>query len=299
MMRASQALALRHFVVTLLFWAVLAALLIAVAVLSGVVVVSWGFTAWFGENDPQWQKWLIALIALWLLLLNGANFFLTPFVAIIAFGDETCDFTGPFGPELLLVAAFGAGFLTSAAAVVAVILAPPLAEMLRGWLWLLNTANVLLSASLAVVAMVSPLSGQTRRSACALGFIHFAVVIYAAAMAALLLPWTATSPLPGITDNPGEIEMLMAWIAQAAGLLVLVFLNWRKINAVFALSGVSAAVVAFVGAWAAMPPFHAVDLHFGNWYAIPMSSVPISAVPLLLFLRIIWCRCRPHLGRNA
>ena len=211
-----------------LFWTVLATLLLAVTALLVAVVISWGLAAWFGENAPQWQKWLNALIALWLLLLNSANFFLTPFIAITGLGDETGDFTGPFGPELFLIAAFGAGFLASAAAVVAITLTPSLAEALRGWLWLLNMTNILLSAALAVVTAVSPLSGQNRRSACALAFIHSAVVIHAAAIAALLLSVAIARPSSGAAANLGEIELSLLWIAPAAGLLLLVCLNRRK-----------------------------------------------------------------------
>ena len=211
-----------------LFWTLLATLLLAVTALLVAVVISWGLAAWFGENAPQWQKWLNALVALWLLLLNGANFFLTPFITITGIGDETGDFTGPFGPELFLIAAFGAGFLTGAAAVVAITLAPSLAETLRGWLWLLNMTNILLAAGLAVVTAVSPLSGQTRRSACALVFIHSAVVIHAASIAALLLSVAIARPASGAAANLGEIELPLLWIAPAAGLLLLVCLNRRK-----------------------------------------------------------------------
>ena len=227
MIRASQASALRHFATMFLFWTVLATLVLAVTALLVAVVISWGLAAWFGENAPQWQKWLNALIALW-LLLNSANFFLTPFIAITGLGDETGDFTGPFGPELFLIAAFGAGFLASAAAVVAITLAPSLTETLRGWLWLLNMTNILLSAGLAVVTAVSPLSGQNRRSACALVFIHSAVLIHAAAIAALLLSVAIARSSSGAAGNLEEIELSLLWIAPAAGLLLLVCLNRRK-----------------------------------------------------------------------
>ena len=226
MIRASQTSTLRHFARMFLLGTALATLLLAVAALLVAVVISWGLAAWFGENAPQWQKWLDAVIALWLLLLNSANFSLTPFIAIIGLGDETCDFTGPFGPDLFLIAAFGAGFLASAAAVVAITLAPPLAETLRGWLWLLSMTNILLAAGLAVVTAVSPLSGQTRRSACALVFIH------AASIAAFLLSVAIARPSSGVAGNLGEIELSLLWIAPAAGLLLLIFLNRRKIGSV-------------------------------------------------------------------
>ena len=210
----------------------LATLVLAVTALLVAVVISWGLAAWFGENAPQWQKWLDALIALWLLLLNSANFSLTPFIAITSLGDEACDFTGPFGPELFLIAAFGAGFLTSAAAVVAITLAPSLAETLRGWLWLLSMTNILLSAGLAIVTAVSPLSWQIRRSACTLIFIHSAVVIHAASIAALLLSVAIARPSSWVAGSLGEIELSLLWIAPAAGLLLLIFLNRRKIGSV-------------------------------------------------------------------
>ncbi len=255
----------------------------ATGLLAFGVILSWGFAGWSGGGALDWERKLDNQSGFWLLFLNGAHFFLSPLAAATAFNSRrTPDFTELLWPRVCLFFLLGAGLLISAIAVIAISLINIIEDVLLGWLRLLHLTNILVSFSTVVASVLSRLPRENKQSVYTLCFVHSAVATHTVVAVLFLGAITTTM---NTADSYGRADALLIWLELSASLIVLGILSWRQIGIGFTLTGTTAAAVAFSGAWFCAPVFHGGNLYPGGWY-----TIPLSAVPLLLFLGIFLLR---------
>lgn len=263
-----------HFARQLLTWAVAAALAAAAGAATLAALLVLALSAWSGQLE--WPD-------VWLMALNGAHFLLALVTAARALDRTIFNMSDSFWPRGPLFATLAAGLATTLLILgtTAFAQSPPATPGI--WPLMFLMTNILTAASTAFAVTItpqlpSPASGANRWSVYALYFIHIVIVTHTAAV-------VVTLSIASETPENRTVFQLFVWIELAGALLVLAALNWRKTDHKLAVSGAVASALAFAVSCYHTLPFYGREMPAGGEFA-----VAATAVPLLLFLAILWRR---------
>ena len=242
--------------------------------------------------------------AVYLFLLNCSHSLLSFAASVVAFNPmRLLNTTDTFWPTGLLLIVLGVALLMFIMMVVAITLAYPFDFIgeFRDWLIFIVASNVLLYFSVLFFMMISPqwptpITHKNVWLYCASYFPYTTAVAHTVVILLLLgqLNEVLVNSSNGPADDTAQLVIATIWMELPVSLVVLAFLSRRNIGAVFTLTGVVAAAVAFGGAWFYAPRFDEWNLPSWDWYAIIATGVP-----LMLFLGILWRRYRSFFARTS
>ena len=224
------------------------------------------------------DKWAV----LGLVFLNGGNVLLVATTAFAASDRTILNSVDSFWPQVPSYTALGVGLIINSLFVCAIILDPALLDRQWIWLFMFVVTIILLCASSAFTAAISPHIAEANRW---LPFSFYFVHINATAhvVIALIAIATVIEIINGLQFSD-DIAMLIPtiWVELTAIAAVLVLLNWHKPRAIFTLLVAVILAIIFGGACFYASPFYAGGQYSGTWY-----PVVLTAIPLLLFLLIL------------
>ena len=266
--------------------AVLSGALFALALLS-LVLSGWD------DQAPAWQIRSDQRFALWALFLNGAN------IALLL--ALTLPILNPmrifYWPEpalrrvnVLLIALANVSIMTITGMLIYVALPSHSPNAFSVWLWHLPLTGIALSASAALAAISAqqlriPAHHAANLMLHLITITHIVVALFSVVIILSIAELAAAAASNPSYDNNGTVPII--WASLVAALFITLCLHCSKIPLLLTLAGTATSAFAFSSACFYAPLFHPGTQHTGTWY-----PVPLTAIPLLLFLTILLRRYR-------
>lgn len=230
-----------------------------------------------GWNDqaPAWQIRLDRRLALWALLLNGANIALLIALTLLILNPMRMFYwveQAMLRVNVMLIILANVAIITIIYIVIYTIQALPLSDAFNVWLRLLPLTSIASSASVifAIIATQQlhiPSQYNEKWTVCLIIMTHVTVAIFSIVT---VLSFAILAETNGI--------MPIMWTSISMAIFIIICLSWRQKKFLFTLAGTFTSAFTFSGAC-----FYALFFYSGmTWY--PMA---LTAAPLLLFLVIL------------
>ena len=261
--------------------AVLSGALFALALLS-LVLSGWD------DQAPASQIRMDQRFALWASFLNGTNIALLLALALPILNPMRMF----YWPEpalrrvnALLIILANVSIMTITGMLVYVALSSHSPNTFSVWLWHLPLTGIALSASAALATISArqlqiPAHHAANLMLYLIAITHIVVALFSVVIILSIAELAAAAASSPSYGNNGTAPII--WSSLVAALFITLCLNCSKIPLLLTLAGAATSAFAFSGACFYAPLFYSGTQHTGTWY-----PVPLTAIPLLLFLTIL------------